>query len=575
VIVLGLAGAHDHDPSAAIIVDGDVAAALEEERLSRETHARGQLPIESARYCLDAAGVGAKEIDVVAFPSAPVAFGGPARRHYARRHAHAPHLALAALLDGSRNFRHVRARVREASDALGIDWRRTELVPVEHALAHASSAYHFAGFAGKTAIATFDGGSDHATASFAIGDAGRIATFAALYSPDSIAGLYGSMTEYLGFAKLDGEERASEMAARGDAARVDLSRLVARRGAGSFEIDTRYVNAAGSRRWQQGGAAFSFGRELVSRLGPRRDGNRATAADFDCAAALQRLYEDVCLELIDHHLGATLRETGQLVLAGGGALNAQLNRRILARDDVRRLFVPPAPGDAGTALGAAAHVAAARGDRPKPMRHVYLGPGFSTAQCIEVLEVRSERPRWRRLADVADEAAQIITAGHPLAWFQGRMELGPRALGARSVLGDPNAPGITERIAGQLGIRDRWRPIGASALERLAPELTGSAHASPFMSATFDVAERWRGRISECVRSDGSVRLHTVTREVSPRYYALLEALERRTGKGVVLNVPLCRDREPIVCSPADALHLFYGSSLQYLVLEDLLVTKA
>jgi len=543
VIVLGLSGAHGHDPAAAIIVDGEVAAALEEERLSRAKHANGQLPIESARYCLEAAGIGVREVDVVALPSAPVSLADATRFRYARRHLRAPHHAVRALLDGNRTFRRARASVIEATEALGIDWRRTALVPVEHHLAHAASAYHFCGFEGRTAILSLDGGNDYTSALFAVGDAGRITKLAALDGRDSIAHLYGAMTAHLGLEQGD-EERVLEMATHGTASRVDLSRLLVRRGDGRLEIARR-------------------GRDLESQHAA------------DCAAALQSSFEESCIELIERHLGAIVRETGQLAFAGGGASNAKLCQRLLARSDVQRLFVPPAPGDAGSALGAAAFVAVNRGERLRTMRHAYLGPGFSTAQCIEVLEVRSEKPRWRRLADVADDAAQIIAAGHPLAWFQGRLAFGAHALGARCVLGSPSAPSIVARIDTQIGTHDRWRPVAASVLDRVAPEMTGSKHASPFMTATFDVTDRWRTRIPQVMRHDGSARVHTVAREINPRFHALLEALERRTGSGVVLSVPMARRAEPIVCSPADALHLFYESSLEYLVLEDLLVTKS
>jgi carbamoyltransferase len=236
--------------------------------------------------------------------------------------------------------------------------------------------------------------------------------------------------------------------------------------------------------------------------------------------------------------------------------------------------VQPAAGDAGTSLGAATFVAAARGERLKPLQHVYLGPSFSTAQCVEVLESRPERPRWRRLEDVPRETAALLAAGHPVAWFQGRMEFGPRALGARSILGCPSVQGIADRINAQIKFRERWRPFCPSVLDRVAPEIVGHTEPAPFMTVAFDVTEAWRSRIPEVVHADGTARVQTVSRDVNPRYYALLEALEGLTGNAVVLNTSLNRRGEAIVCTPDDALHLFYGSNLEYLVLEDLLVTK-
>lgn len=574
MIILGLSGALGHDPSAAILVDGDIAAAVEEERLIRDKHAKGRLPIESALYCLRAAGVRPREIDVVAFPYAPIPITNPGRWHYAKRHWYAPDRAADALLNGNRRFRRLRERVLTLGAALGIDWERTEFVPVEHHFAHASSAYHLSGFSGKAAILGVDGKGEYATTFFGWGDDGRIHRTKELYDPDSIAGLYGAITEYLGFEMLDGEYKVMGMAPYGDADRFDLSRLVHRRDGGEIEVDTRYVNTVGLRRYKEAGRGFYFSPRLVEWLGPRRRDDDADEPWVHYAAAVQKLYEDVCLSLIDAHLAPILAETGQLCFAGGGALNVKLNQRILARADVSRLFVQPAAGDAGTSLGAATFVAAARGERLKPLQHVYLGPSFSTAQCVEVLESRPERPRWRRLEDVPRDTAALLAAGHPVAWFQGRMEFGPRALGARSILGCPSVPGIADRINAQIKFRERWRPFCPSVLDRVAPEIVGHADPAPFMTVTFDVAEAWRSRIPEVVHADGTARIQTVSRDVNPRYYDLLEALEGLTGNAVVLNTSLNRRGEAIVCTPDDALHLFYGSNLEYLVLEDLLVTK-
>jgi len=573
VIILGLSGALDHDASAAILVDGDIAAAVEEERLLRDRHAKGRMPVESARYCLEAAGVAAREVDVVAFPYAPVSLADPARWRYARRHWRAPDRALDALIDGNRGFRRNRHRVLAAGRELGIDWNRTEFVPVAHHLAHAASAYHLSGFEGRTAILCLDGRGEYATGFVGCGDGGRIEAFKYLYDPDSIAGFFGAMTEYLGFEPLDGEERVMAMAMSGDAARFDLARLLRVAADGGVEIDTRYIDSAGSGGFAQRGG-FRVRPPLTDWLGPRREQGAGEEPWVHYAAAVQALFESACLGLIDRFLAPVLAETGQLAFAGGGALNGRLNRRILARDDVKALFVPPAAGDAGTSLGAAAHVAAARGERLTRMRHAGFGPGFSTDQCIDVLEIRAERPRWRRMDDVADETATLLGRGHPVAWFQGRTEFGPRPLGNRSVLGFPGLPGMSARMHSALRVDGSWRFFATSTLDRLAPTITESEHPAPFMAVDFAVTDAWRPRLAEALRRDGSTPLQLVEREVNPRFYALLEALERMTGTGAVLNGSLARESEPPVCSPADALDLFYGSDLEYLVLEDLLVTK-
>ncbi len=572
MIVLGLSGAVSHDPSAALFIDGELIAAAEEERFLREKHAKGRFPYESARFCLRQAGVSAGQVDAVAFPFAPVPLTSPARWHYARRHWYAPDRALLALLHGNRHYRRNMRRLHELMARLGLDAAR--VVPVEHHLAHASSAYHLSGFQGKTAVLGIDGKGEYATTFFGYGEGGRIHKLKEFYDPDSLGGLYGAITEYLGFEMLDGEFKVMGMAPYGDPERFDLSRLIDFDGRG-FRINTELVNVVGLRRYKdQHGKGYFFGPKLLDWLGPKREGDAIDDPYVDYAAAVQALLERVSLGLIDHYLAPILADTGQLCFAGGVALNVKLNQRILARPDVNELFVQPAASDAGTAIGAASYAAHGLGERIRPLRHVYLGPSFDSAACAAACRDHPARPQWRRLADPAAEGAAILAAGQPLAWFQGRMEFGPRALGNRSILGAPNRPGIAERINAQIKYRERWRPFCPSILDRAAAEILQTDHPAPYMTLTFDVAEAWKARIPEVVHEDGTARAQVVSRDTNPRYYALIEELEKHTGAPVVLNTSLNRRGEPMVCSPRDALDMFFGCDLQYLMLEDILVTK-
>ncbi|HTK97992.1 MAG TPA: carbamoyltransferase C-terminal domain-containing protein [Pseudomonadales bacterium] len=573
MIILGLSGALNHDASAALLIDGEIVAAAEEERFIREKHAKNRMPLNAARFCLAFAGIDARDIDIVAYPYAPIGLGSPARWHYAKRHWYAPDRALDALLNGNRRYRRNRGRVLVMGTALGIDWSTTRFVPVEHHLAHASSSYHLSGFTERTAILGVDGKGEYATTFFGYGEGGRIHKIKELYDPDSISGVYGAMTEYLGFEMLDGEYKVMGMAPYGDAARHDLSRLF-RPVRGEVEVDTRYVNTVGLRRYREDGVGYYFSRKLVDWLGPRRTDESLDEPFVHYAASLQKLFEDTCLHLVDTHLGAILAETGKLAFAGGGALNVKLNQRLIARADVKELFVQPAAGDSGTALGAATYVAAGCGEKLSRMRHAYLGPVFSTDECERALRAIAAPLESVRLEDVPRETARLLAEGNPVAWFQGRMEFGPRALGARSILGCPSVAGIADRINAQIKFRERWRPFCPSVLDRVAPQVIQSHHPAPFMTITFDVAESWKRRIPEVVHRDGTARVQVVEQATNPRYYALLEQMEALTGDAVVLNTSLNRQGEPIVCTPADALAMFVGSDLEYLVLEDLLVTK-
>ncbi len=573
VIILGLSGALNHDPSAALLVDGEIVAAAEEERFVRDKHAKNLMPLEAARSCLKTARVSARDIDVVAFPYAPISLFSMARWHFAKRYWYAPDRSLDALLNGNRRFRRNRSRVLEVGEVLGIDWKRTEFVPVEHHLAHASSAYHLSGFKEKTAIMGVDGKGEYATTFFGYGENGCIHRIQEFYDPDSLSGVYGAITEYLGFEMLDGEYKVMGMAPYGDANKYDLSRLIHRKGRG-FEVDTSYVNTVGLRRHKEDGIGYYFSDKLLKWLGPKRKGDVADEPYIHYAASMQKLFEDWCLDLMETYLGDILRETGRLAFAGGGALNVKLNQRIVALDHVQELFVQPAAGDSGTSLGAATYVASERGESLSRMTHVFLGPSYSNAECVEALEACREQLSWKKLEDVPGETAQLLAAGHPVAWFQGRMEFGPRALGGRSILGCPGIAGIANRINEQIKFRERWRPFCPSVLDRVAEEIIQTDHPAPFMTITFDVAEAWKSRIPEVVHADGTARVHVVEETQHPRYYSLLEHMETLTGNGVVLNTSLNRRGEPMVCSPRDALNMFFGSDLNYLVLEDYLVTK-
>ena len=573
MIVLGLSGALKHDPSAALLVDGETVAAAEEERFIRDKHAKNKLPLHSARFCLEYAGVDPADVDYVAFPYAPINLRGPARWHYAKRYWYAPDRSLDALFNGNRRFRAHRRSIIGLGKELGINWSRTQFVPVEHHLSHASSAYHLSGFTQKCAILGVDGKGEYATTFLGYREGGRIHKIKEFYDPDSLGGVYGAVTEYLGFEMLDGEYKVMGMAPYGDASKYDLSPLIAAKGDG-FKVNTALVNAVGLRRYKDAGQKFFFTPKLVDWLGPRRLDDAADDPYIHYAASMQALFEKWVMTLIDHYLADILAETGKLAFAGGGALNVKLNQRLLARPDVDELFVQPASGDSGTALGAATQVAMSHGDRVSPMRHVYLGPSYTNEQCLTALQAHTGECQWQKMTDPAGQTADLLAAGHPVAWFQGRMEFGPRALGGRSILGCPNAPGIADRINEQIKFRERWRPFCLSILDQVAAEILQSEHPAPYMTITFNVAESWRSRIPEVVHVDGTVRAQVVERDTNPRYYALLEAMQVRTGNGVVLNTSLNRRGEAMVCSPQDALNMFFGSDLQYLVLEDWLVTK-
>ncbi len=573
-IVLGISGALNHDPSAALYVDEKLVAAAEEERFIRDKHAKGKMPFEAAKFCLEYAGIKPEAVDVVAVPFAPISIFSPARWHFARRYWYAPDRALDALLNGNRRYRRYRNRVFGLLRDLGIDPANVEFEPVEHHLAHASSAYHLSGFKEKTAIMGVDGKGEYATTFFGYGENGHIHKIKEFYDPDSLGGLYGAITEYLGFEMLDGEYKVMGMAPYGDPNKYDFSRLIDFDGR-DFKVNTHLVNTVGLRRYKQDGVGFYFSPKLIDWLGPKREGDIADEPYIDYAATIQALFEEVVLKLMDHYLGDIIKETGKLAFSGGGALNVKLNQKIIARDEVKELFVQPASGDAGTAVGAASYALKKRGIQPEAMGHVYLGPKYSNEDCIRACEEHAEKPTYQVIDQVPQRIAKILVEGNPVAWFQGRMEFGPRALGGRSIIGCPSSSGVANRINEQIKFRERWRPFCPSMLDRVAPEMFKIDHPAPFMTFTFEVNDEWKTRVPEVVHEDGTARAQALKCEYNPRYYELMEEMEKLTGNGVVLNTSLNRRGEPMVCSPADALNMFFGSDLQYLIMEDVLVVKA
>ena len=577
--ILGLSGAVSHDPSAALYIDGKLVAAAEEERFVRDKHAKNRMPYEAAKFCLAEAGIKAADVDIVAIPYAPISLFGPARWHYARRYAYAPDRALDALLMGNRRYRRYKKRIEWCLVQLGFDLGKTKIEAVEHHLAHAASAYLCSGFQEKTAILGIDGKGEYATTFFGWGENGRIHKIKEFFDPDSLGGLYGALTEYLGFDMLDGEFKVMGMAPYGDPTKYDFSRLAEFKD-GELIVNTDYVNVIGVKRYKEKGNGYYFSPKLVEWLGPKREGDVADEPYVHYAASIQALFEKLSLEMMDYYLGDILRETGKIAFAGGCALNVKLNQKIIARPEVKELYVQPAASDAGTAVGAAAWVSQQKGVPVEKMEHVYLGPEYTNEDVLAAI-ARHEKQHGVALVReqieshaVPETVARILADGNPVAWFQGRMEFGPRALGGRSILGCPSLPGVADRINAQIKFRERWRPFCPSMLDTVGPRMFKVEHPAPFMTFTFEVDEEWKTRVPEVVHQDGTSRAQVLKREFNPRYYDLMLELEKLTGNGVVLNTSLNHRGEPMICSPTDALEMFFGSDLQYLVMQDVMVRK-
>ena len=574
VITLGLSGAIGHDPAAALFVDGELVAAAEEERLVRRKHAKNMMPYHAARFCLQYGRINPGQVNVVAIPYAPISLFSPARWHYAIRHWYAPDRALDSLFNGNRRYRRYVRQVRELLEQLHIPWSNIRFVPVQHQLAHASSAYHMSGWKDKTAIYTIDTRGEYATMLLAYGENGRIRKLKEFYDPDSLAGMYAAITDYLGFEILDGEFKVMGMSPFGDPDKYDLSPLVEFTGR-KFRVNNKLIGTVGFRRYKAKSRGHYFSQGLVDLLGPRREGNLVDDPYVHYAAAIQKQYENIAAGLLTRYLYPVLQQTGKLVFAGTSAMNIKLNQRLQAMPQVKDMFVHPGCGDSGTAIGAASYAVAATGQEIKPLRHVYLGPRYTKMQCVNACKNHREKPVWEELENAPRKAAELLAKGHLVAWFQGRMEFGPRALGNRSILGHPALPNVNDKLNNQCKFRERWRPFCPSVLDTFVDDFLDAGGLQPrFMTISLPVREKWRETYASVIYKDGSTRPQVVTHDCNPRFYQLLKFFEEMSGHGLVINTALNRPGEALVCSPEDAVEMFIGSDLNYLIMEDILVTK-
>lgn len=573
MVILGLSGGGGYDPGTALVVDGRIIAAAEEERFNRIKHSHDLQPEMTARWCLEFANLKPSDVQVVACPFVKSSlFHSPARWQIAARHWRTPGWALAAMFNGDRRCRQNFQDLRDMLSRIGIDPAAVRWMPFESHMARAASAFYGSGYE-RAAVMSLNGNNEQVAAWLGYGDETGLHRIREWYPPDSLGDFYNAIVEYLGFEMPDDGLKIAAMAAYGQADKWDISPCL-RWDNGDLRINNELVNVVGSRRFRdEQGRDRSFSSKLVDLWGPPRPPGGSEESYAHLAAAAQRALEEAALSLARHHLGGTIAETGRLCFAGGVAFNAQLNRRLAREAGAREMFVPPAAGACGTALGAAMLAAAGVGDRMEPLRHACLGPSYDDEQVRATLE--KHRVPFEQPASITDAAAALLARGEPIAWFQGRMELGPRALGNRSFLGNPVVPGIARRISAQLGFPNRRHPFNLSVLDWAASEVLQTRQPSPWMAFAFEVAPAWRDRIADIIQTDGMARAQIVSEKTQPRLYELMRKFYSLTGVPVLLNAPFNRLGEPIVCSPDDAVTVFFGSDVQYLVMENFLVPKS
>jgi carbamoyltransferase len=530
-----------HDPAAALVRDGVIVAAAEEERFSRRKHGKRpvpfstwELPEQSIRWCLARAEIQPEELDAVAYSYDPSLGMQPGADLTAQD------------WEGLRTLYARRAPLFLKSLLPGLDEKQVRFVP--HHVAHAASAYLASPFE-SCAVMVLDGRGERA--SFLAGQArgGRLHVLATQDLPHSLGLFYEEATEHLGFQRSSDEYKVMALAAYGRPAHLDLLRGLVRPTA-DLGFRTDPVD------WE----------ELVPRAGS--GGWNETHADL--AASVQARLEEVLLELA----GQLRTRTGErrLALAGGVALNCVANSRLLAEGVFDEVWVQPASGDSGTALGAALAVAAEAGGRVEPMATAALGRGFSEEQIGQALD--TARLPFERPPDIAEAVAEVLAADGVVAWFQGRSEFGPRALGHRSLLANPSRAKNLERLNDIKG-REQFRPVAPMVRLERARDVFEGPVPSPFMLFTHRVRPQWRDRIPAVVHVDGSARVQTVDAAAEPLVARMLAAFERRTGLPVVVNTSLNTAGRPMVDDPRDALECFGSAPVDALAMGPFLLRRA
>jgi carbamoyltransferase len=572
--ILGLNAFHG-DAAAALVVDGELVAAAEEERFNRVKHCAG-FPELAAAWCLADAGLAPEDLDHVAVSRDPKANLGRKLMRTIRHGASARYLK--ARLENAAKVRDVRSALARA---LGVapDALRAPVHNVEHHQAHVASAFFVSPFE-EAAILSVDGFGDFASTMLAVGRGNRFEVLDRVLFPHSLGIFYTSLTQWLGFPKYGDEGKVMGLAPYGDPeAHLARMRELVRLDGDLFELGLDYFThdkEGVDMTWDEQTPTIGriFSDRMVEAFGPAREPRTELERRHeDVAAALQATLEEAYL-----HLVRVLWERTRLpaiCLAGGVALNAVANGRVRLETPFEDVYVQPAAGDSGTAVGAAYYVWNQELERPRGfvMEHAYTGPGYSDEECAAA--VRAAGFEAERLDDerLFPEVARAIEAGDVVGWFQGRMEFGPRALGNRSIVVDPRRADMKDILNARIKHREPFRPFAPSILAGATGDWFEQDYPSPFMVLVYKTRPERRTQIPAVNHVDDTGRLQTVEEHVNPRYHRLIGEFARLTGVPVVLNTSF-NENEPIVMTPEQAVETFAKTKMDLLVLGNLVVRR-
>jgi carbamoyltransferase len=576
--ILGI-NAYHGNASAAIVCEGRLVAAVEEERFNRVKYAAG-FPSQAIRYCLKEAGLELKDIDHVAVPRNPYARLGT-KLFYAMR-----------MRSFARDRIKVLAKFKGIPEALAQAFDTdpakvaAEFYRVEHHKAHLASAFFVSPFE-RAALLSADGLGDFASTMWGSGTGNRMKIDGAIAFPHSLGLFYSAVTQYLGFLKFGDEYKVMGLGAYGEPEQLDAIRNIVSAHGDGFRLGLAYFThhrTGPEMSWAEADKTPTLGKifseEMEKLLGPKRNPQEPLEQRHkNLASALQARLEEIYLGM----LKKLSERTGlkAVCLAGGVAFNCVANGKIFDTTGFEQVYVHPAAGDAGLAVGAAYFVWHQILGKPRSfvMDHAYWGPGYTRDEIRRAIDANGLAQNGCRVEELAEDnlmqrTAAIVADGKILGWFQGRAEWGPRALGNRSIVADPRRPEMKEILNQRIKHREIFRPFAPSILAESTGEWFEKSHPSPFMTLAYSVRPEKRDKIPAPTHVDGTGRLQTVTREANPRYWSLIKAFDRLTGVPVVLNTSF-NDNEPIVCRPEEALDCFQRTQMDALVLGDFLITRS
>jgi len=570
--ILGI-NAYHGDAAACIVKDGQLIAAAEEERFNRKKHCAG-FPALAIRYCLEAAGISLDQVDHIGISRDPSAHLHKKILFSLTKLANLSGL-IAARLANAAKIRDLR---QELEKVLGVATSgKVQFHNVEHHKAHMASCFFVSPFE-RAAILSIDGFGDFISTMWGMGQGNRIDVLGQVEYPHSAGAVYTATSQYLGFTKYGDEGKVMGLAPYGQPRYLGEFRDIIRTdNGGGFKLNLDYFlhhSEGVDMTWDEGSPMIGrmFSDRFIDSFGPVRSASEPLSTkQEDIAASLQARLEEVGFHILNQLYEKTKVE--QLCLAGGVALNSVMNGKIPLHTPFKEIFVQPAAGDSGTAVGVCYYIHNMILHQPRSfvMEHAYTGPEFGEGQIEQVLNQSSLAYRKLTNCELTEMAAQAIADGKVVGWFQGRMEFGPRALGNRSIVVDPRRSEMKDILNARIKKREPFRPFAPSILEERVGEYFEQTHPSPTMLMVYQVKKDKQSVIPAVTHVDGSGRLQTVSRETNPRYYQLISDFEKLTNVPVVLNTSFNED-EPIVCTPEEAVNCFQRTRMDVLFLGNYMV---